>query len=76
MIFIFCVYYQFLVIIYERNYGAYVIVRNTGDALDGDRDALREAGGIGLLGDRVQRLDVGRGPDQVGEVTVETPFSR
>jgi hypothetical protein len=49
------------------DYGAYVIVRIRRDAGDRDRDALREARRIVLVGDRVERLDVGRRPDQCGE---------
>src|SRR5580704_2082460 len=40
---------------------------HAGDATDRDRRALREAGRIALLGNRIERLDVGRGPDQVAQ---------
>ena len=38
----------------------------SGDAADGDGDALGEAGRIGLTGDEVERLDVVGGADEIG----------
>ena len=40
---------------------------HSGDAADRDCRALREARGIRLVRDRVERLDVGGRPDQLGE---------
>src|SRR5688572_23003054 len=43
-----------------------------GDTVDGDRDALRVDGRVGLAGDRVERLNVVRGANQVGRGNART----